>query len=182
MNFRKLRRWVLSLAGILLCTNVMGQLQIPPVIYDISDGHEFVIVTKPNPERKIPAQVVLEMNLVLGGEFNPFELDTYPRWQFRSMNVAETDGTVRRYVAVYSVKANAYFSRSGHMRPASEYDKVMETDEAGKFKNKFEDIIQFFFLIEERGDNYIWLKEGKDDTSFRTCTRDIRLILVNYKK
>lgn len=182
MDFRKLRKMVLSFAVILLCTNAVAQLQVPPVLYDISDGHEFVLVTKPIPERKIPAQVVLEMNLVQGGEFNPFELETYPRWQFRSMNVAEKDGTVNRYVAVYSVKANAYFSRSGHMRPASEYDKMMETDEAGKFKNKFEDIIQFFFLIEERGDNYIWLKEGKDDTSFRTCTRDIKLILVNYKK
>jgi hypothetical protein len=178
----------LILACITLNANIsFAQLKIAPVIYNISEGNEYVLVIKANEKFETPERVVMNDFNPSEEAFSPFELETYPRWDFKNITINQQNGTSIHHIALHNIDTDMYYHRSGNMKTKEEYEKTMERDESGHIKSKYEDYINFYFIPERREGNFIWLRipnnEGKSlvVTNLKWKTRDFKIVLVKYK-
>lgn len=184
----KLKTLGIILACITLSVNIsFAQLKFAPVINNISDGNQYVLVIKANEKFETPERVVMNDFKPSEEAFSPFELESYPRWDFKSINITQRDGTTVRHIALHNIDTDMYYHRSGSMKTKAEYDKIMAKDENGQIKGKYEDYINFYFVPERREGNFIWLRIPNDEgkslvvTNMSWKTRDFKIVLVKYK-
>jgi len=168
--------------------NISAQLKIKPAIIDIGSVYdkEFVLVIKANEKFEKPERVVMADFKADTVAFDPYKLNTYPRWQFRNFTLFNSDGSSTRYISLYCITTKQYFKyTSAHgakMIDQSEYDKIMKKDEQNKWVNSTADIMQLHFKPIVEGE-YIQLgiynTEGKNlvVTQMDWITRFFKIVL-----
>lgn len=170
---------------IFLSTGLLSaQINLDPKITNIS-SNTFVLVTKENPKFEKPQRVIQPDFQVSGDEaFDPQKINSYPKWQIKTVNVSNNDGTSTRQIALLCLNNNKYFNRSGYMVDAAVYDKFWEKDATGKYINDQKNVYNFLFIPEIKDETYLWLRYYKDDktklvvTQSSWNTRSFKLVLV----
>ncbi len=165
-----------------------AQLKIKPAIIDIGSDYkkEFVLVIKALEKQNKPERVVLSNFRADTSTFDPYKLNTYPRWRFSNFTLFNSDGSSTRYISLYCITTQKYLKYvSGHgaqMIDQTEYDKIMKKDEQNKWVNSTADIMQLHFKPIVEGE-YIQLgiynKEGKNlvVTQMDWITRFFKIVL-----
>ncbi len=126
-----------------------AQVKMKPAIIDIGSDYnkQFVLVIKANEKFEKPERVVLSNFKADTSAFDPYKLNTYPRWTFSNMDLINNDGTTTRYISLYCVDTQKYLKyKSGVvMIDQSEYDETMKKDEQNSYVNSTKDIMSLFF-------------------------------------
>jgi hypothetical protein len=183
MKIFLLKTSIIILLMMLIGGSVFAQLNLQTKVQDISRDHEFVFVTKANPNFEKPERVVMSDFKVNDDAFDPYKLDDYTSWRFEKLEVLNHDGTTTMYVAIINTETGMYYHRNNAMKTREEFEKATERAETGSFKD-FWKAMEFYFQPEVREWPYIWLRiPNKEDKSLVVTqmswnTRDFKLVLV----
>lgn len=174
----------ITLFSLVLITGSLSAQLNKPRVLDISGDQYFVFVTKANPKFEKPERVV-NSDFKVGEEaFDPYKIHEYTTWRFKTLYVANNDGTSTRYVAIINNETGMYYHRNGDMKSKEEFDKATARGEDGHFKD-FWEAMKFYFQPEVREWPYIWLRIPNNEdkslvvTQMTWNTRDFKLVLVN---
>jgi hypothetical protein len=178
-----LKSGIILFSIILSVGTISAQLNLPPKVLDIARDHEFVFVTKANPQFEKPERVVMSDFKVNEEAFDPNSLETYTTWRFQKLEVLNNDGTITLHVAVTNTETGMYYHRTGDMKTREEFEKATERDETGSLKD-FWKAMEFYFQPEVKEWPYIWLRIPNNEnkslvvTQMSWNTREFKLVLV----
>lgn len=181
------KQCILLLTAMLIGMNLSAQLKVKPKVSSITDGHEFVMVTKANEKFEKPERVVMNDFKASEEAFDPNKIDSYPKWRFDNLNVMDPKtGKTTRHVAIINVETGEYYHRKGNMKSEEEFKKDTEKNDDGKFKDYWKAML-FYFHPEIKNEDYIRFripnKENKNliVTPGTWNSREVKLVLANYK-
>jgi len=167
-----------------------GQLNIEPKVSEINSQQNYVIVIKG--VGTINAKVLMQDGNASSFDFDPNNMDDYPRWSI-SRVVVERGPNVKplTYTTFQCLSNQEYFAYGNKgaykMISQKEHDKYWERDAAGKYKYNITDMHHFIYREYVKDDNqYIKLtyfdsKEEITTTSVRMKswpTENLKLVLV----
>lgn len=134
----------LSLLLVFFTVTVYGQL-LAPAVSQISSQQEFVIVIKGT--KSVNAKVLMQDGNASSFDFDPNNVNTYPRWKVERVELLRTPAQSLFYYRIKCLDNQLYFAfeQSGDdkMLPKEEYDRLNERDETGKYKHNLNE--KYFF-------------------------------------
>jgi hypothetical protein len=188
---RKCVQKLLALVLITFTTASLGYSQLlVPVVREINNSQDYVIVIEGRGGTN--AKVLMKDGNASSFDFDPNDLDMYPRWKINRITVNRGPNVKPlTYTTYMCTSNNEYFAfgkkGDNKMMTSKEYDKFWEKDEAGNPKYNISDMYHFVYReYEEKDEKHIRLTYHSDKSGITTTqvwiptwpSHKLKLVLV----